>query len=73
MTPGPGPSDIRLKENITKVGVTNDGINLYRYRFIGEETYEIGVIAQEVQEIIPSAVFTGDDGYLRVDYGQILK
>jgi hypothetical protein len=29
------------------------------------------VIAQEVQEVMPTAVMRGDDGYLRVDYGKL--
>lgn len=32
----------------------------------------IGLIAQEVQKVAPSLVKEGEDGYLSVDYGQII-
>ncbi len=31
----------------------------------------VGVMAQEVAEKVPSAVVTGADGYLRVNYQQL--
>jgi len=33
---------------------------------------EYGVIAQEVQKVFPEIVKTGSDGYLEVDYIQII-
>ena len=68
-------SDIRLKENILKIGHTNKGINLYSWdwneigRKITGRLSGIGVIAQEVRKIIPDAVIDGP--YLRVDYGKV--
>jgi hypothetical protein len=38
--------------------------------FIGKS---IGVIAQEVEEIVPSVVFTDDDGYKSVNYGLMVS
>jgi hypothetical protein len=38
----------------------------------GTEGSEYGVIAQEVQAVFPDAVTTGDDGYLQVDYIQLI-
>ena len=32
---------------------------------------EFGVLAQEVQKIVPEAVITGPDGYLMVNYGAL--
>lgn len=69
-------SDIKLKENISKVGKTSKGFNLYTWdwneigRKLTGELFGIGVIAQEVQKVIPSAVIDGE--YLRVDYGKVL-
>jgi hypothetical protein len=35
------------------------------------DTRATGVMAQEVQEIVPAAVSHGSDGYLRVEYGKL--
>ena len=64
-------SDVRLKMDIVPIGVLENGISVYSFRYLGAQQYHTGVMAQEVQEIIPSAVTCGDDGYLRVDYSQI--
>ena len=61
-------SDRRLKSNIAQVGSLPSGLNLYRFRYIGETTEFVGVMAQEVLEIAPQAVVTGTDGFLMVDY-----
>lgn len=63
------PSDVRLKEDITALGRTAGGLNLYRYRYKGDATFYVGVMAQEVARLAPAAVSSGVDGFLRVDYG----
>ncbi len=63
------PSDIRLKEDIAALGQTASGLHLYRYRYKGDATHYVGVMAQEVARQIPAAVSSGVDGFLRVDYG----
>lgn len=71
-------SDIRLKDNITKVGSLENGISLYTWewndegkRLAGDDpTY--GVLAQEVQEVIPEAVTRGNEGYLMVNYAKLI-
>ena len=60
-------SDERLKENIEKVGETNDGQNIYRYNYKGDPRLQIGLLAQEVAKDHPEAVGQRD-GYLTVDY-----
>lgn len=65
-----GLSDRRLKSNIVRVGthpLLNIGI--YDYDLLGTRTR--GVMAQELQEVMPEAVHEGPDGYLRVNYGMI--
>lgn len=62
------PSDIGLKQDIHRLGVTEHGIELYRYRYIGDDTVYVGVMAQQVAPRVPAAVSQGDDGYLQVDY-----
>ena len=61
------PSDIRLKENISLIGKSPRGINIYEFKYIGAEGRYQGVMAQEV----PWASEKGDDGFLRVDYSQV--
>jgi hypothetical protein len=65
------PSDIRLKRDIVPLGRTTNGLQLYRYRYIGDDTFYVGVMAQEVAERVPDAVTRGADGYLMVDYGKL--
>ena len=66
-------SDKRLKKDISYLFTLPNGIRVYKYRFIGAESMEIGVIAQEVEEIMPEAVKRGPDGFLRINYDMVLK
>jgi hypothetical protein len=71
---GAGPtwaSDIRLKHDIELVARLDNGLGLYRYRYLWSDTEYVGVMAQEVAEVVPDAVVRGSDGYLRVDYGRL--
>ena len=69
---GGGHSDIRLKEDIALVERRADGIGLYRFRYKGtDRTVYVGVMAQEVQSIVPNVVWRGGDGYLLVDYDRL--
>ena len=64
-------SDVRLKENITKVGNSPSGINIYEWNYIGNTQRYRGVMAQEILERHPEAVALQPDGYLSVYYGKI--
>jgi hypothetical protein len=61
-------SDVRAKTDVQKVGELDDGQNVYSYRYKGDPTPEIGLLAQEVEKVRPEAVATGPDGFKRVDY-----
>jgi hypothetical protein len=71
------PSDIRLKENIKSVGYLKNGLPVYEYEFkpeykhIGGEGKHIGVMAQEVEKVMPEAVIEHPDGYKMVNYGAL--
>lgn len=76
-------SDIKLKENISKIDNSLEKllkISGYQYHWnkIAQEMYpertmqDVGVIAQEVKEVIPSAVVERDDGYLAVRYDKLI-
>ena len=68
----PVPSDIRLKRDITLVGRLDNGLGLYRYRYLWSDTAYIGVMAQEVALIRPDAIVRDRlDDYLRVDYARL--
>jgi hypothetical protein len=59
-----GISDIKLKENITNAKPKLNDLNKVRvvnYNFKNEETKQLGVIAQELQEIFPGMVEETED------------
>ncbi|GEM_PF-1457529 len=63
-------SDRRLKENIQEVGRdANTGLALYQFNYIGDPAKRFqGVMADEVEEFMPSAVFTAPSGLKSVNY-----
>lgn len=63
-------SDIRVKENIIRVGSTEGGLPVYRFNYIGSDAVQMGVIAQDVEKVNPDAVIE-IDGVKHVDYGAI--
>ena len=60
-------SDARLKENVELVGKSPSNVNIYSFKYKGEDGRYEGVMAQEV----PWASIVGDDGYLMVDYSKL--
>jgi len=65
-------SDARLKRDIVLVGRLDDGLGLYRFRYLWSDTVYVGVMAQEVALLHPEAVVrSSSDHYLRVDYGRL--
>ena len=71
-------SDKKLKENIESTPVRAldkiNALNLVAFDYIKDKTHEeIGLIAQEVQDIIPSAVLDdGNDSYLSIQYSKFV-
>jgi hypothetical protein len=64
-------SDIRLKHDVVLVDRLNNGLGLYRFSYNGSDTAYVGVMAQEVQQVMPAAVTRGTEGYLRVNYEKL--
>jgi hypothetical protein len=64
-------SDVALKHDIALLGHLANGIGLYRFSYYGSERVYVGVMAQEVQNVVPEAVTRGRDGYLRVSYDRL--
>jgi hypothetical protein len=60
-------SDRRLKSNIVRIGTHPLGIGVYEYDIGGER--QRGVMADEVETVLPVAVLTRPDGYKMVNYG----
>ncbi len=63
-------SDYRLKRNIQKIGKYLQ-YNWYRFQYLWSNAIEHGVMAQEVRETNPNAVYRHPSGYLMVDYGAL--
>jgi hypothetical protein len=63
-------SDKRLKEDIQRVGTLDNGLPVYTFRYIGEPTVHMGLMAQEVEKLHPDAVSLHESGFKMVDYAQ---
>jgi Chaperone of endosialidase len=63
-------SDRRLKTDIEKIGNLFDATPLYRYRYKGDPTPRVGVMADEVD---PSDTLMHPSGYKMVDYGRVIE
>ena len=67
-------SDARLKENVETIDSALDKVNQLRgvkYNKIGEDKNSIGVIAQEIEKVVPEVVLENEDGIKSVAYGNI--
>ena len=64
-------SDIALKHDVVLLGRLDNGLGYYRFSYLGSDKAYVGVIAQEVQAVLPQAVTRGRDGYLRVHYEKV--
>ena len=64
-------SDIRLKHDLVLLGHLDNGLGFYRFDYNGSDKAYVGMIAQEVQTVMPQAVTRDRDGYLRVFYDKL--
>jgi hypothetical protein len=64
-------SDLRLKHDVVYLGRLDNGIGFYRFVYNGGSKAYVGVLAQDVQAVMPAAVTRGRDGYLRVYYDKL--
>jgi len=60
-------SDIRLKDDIQLIGKSPSGINIYNFKYKGDNKQYQGVMAHQV----PQASEVHENGYLYVDYSKI--
>ena len=64
-------SDIRLKHDIVLLGHLSNGLGYYRFSYNGSDRAYVGVMAQEVQPVMPKAVVHDREGTLRVRYDKL--
>ena len=68
-------SDVNLKKNLLKIENALEKveqINGYTYEFKADDSKRhAGVIAQEIETVLPEIVNKGNDGILGVEYGNI--
>jgi Chaperone of endosialidase len=71
------PSDRASKENIVRIGMHPLGIGLYLFDYKPEfrdrygHTRQFGVMADEVEKVLPGAVSVHPRGYKMVDYAML--
>ena len=68
-------SDERVKENIKTIDNSLEKVNKLRgveFNKIGEDKKSIGVIAQEIEKVLPEVVRTDDEGMKSVAYGNVV-
>lgn len=71
------PSDARLKEDIRGLGAAEvnqilEGLHGSRFRWRSAPQEDIGLIAQDVQAVLPEAVEAGSTGQLMVHYYKVI-
>ena len=76
------PSDINMKKNIAPIEDALDKVmQIGGYTFDFKEEFikndkqkkkQVGVIAQEIEKVLPELINEADDGYKRVDYDRII-
>ena len=49
-------SDMRLKRDVALLSRLENGVGLYRYRYLWSDEVYVGVMAQETAKIVPDAV-----------------
>ncbi|MDP3673045.1 MAG: tail fiber domain-containing protein [Telluria sp.] len=70
-------SDPALKENVVRLGTHPLGIGLYLFDYKPEfqarwgHGRRFGVMANEVEAVMPEAVFRDENGYRTVDYAML--
>ena len=73
LSAAPKPSDRRMKTDISVVGVLDNGLTVYRYRYKSGGPFELGVMADEVAMVRPEAYVKGGagNGFDAVDYAKL--
>jgi hypothetical protein len=68
-------SDIALKDNINVIDSALSKIsqlNGYTFNWKNNDKEAVGIMAQEVEQVLPQIVATGEDGYKKVSYDSLI-
>jgi hypothetical protein len=68
-------SDRRIKRNIAEIGADiAKRLRPVSFNYVGDDTQKVhyGFIAQEVEPVLPSTVSEGRDGYLSLNYQELI-
>ena len=65
-------SDMNLKKNIKRIGTLDNGLPVYVFDYVWGGPAQIGIMAQDVEQVKPEAVGMRD-GYKTVDYRQAVE
>ena len=57
-------SDARLKDDVVHLGTNPYGLNVYEYRYVWSDERVVGVMAQEVAEVMPGRLSRNRTGSL---------
>jgi hypothetical protein len=68
-------SDRRLKHDIKRIGKTDEGLPIYKFKYKGDDSEQthVGFMADEVEKHHPEAVGLDPSGYKTVDYDRATK
>ncbi len=72
-------SDVHLKTSLRRLFKIAQGLTVHSWKWnkkaneLGLFGRSMGLIAQEVERVIPSAVVVGSDSYKRIDYFEVFK
>lgn len=65
-------SDARKKTGLTPVHPDLSGLTAYRYTLKDDGKTHVGLVAQEVEKVIPEAVSEDKEGFLALDYNAVV-
>lgn len=64
-------SDRRAKTDVVRIGSTDAGTPIYRFKYNHGGPVQVGYMAQDLLKTHPNAVSMGPDGFYRVDYEKV--
>lgn len=65
-------SDARKKTGLTPVHPDLSGLTAYRYTLKDDGKTHVGLVAQEVEKVIPESVSEDKEGFLALDYNAVV-
>lgn len=65
-------SDPDLKTDVVRVGIREDGLGVYEFRYVWGGPKRVGLMADEVEILYPHAVSRDPVGFRKVDYSKVM-